>query len=293
MNAPGSLRPRGDAPGSFRPGWRALLGGAVLALVIGAITSCGGTTTLVPGTGSEGGDRLLGHTYLSTEVTEAGKPRPLAPKTRISLRFSDDGRLHADAGCNSMSGPVDLGDATIDAGTLATTEMGCDPPRHAQDSWLADLLAAKPGWRLEGHRLVLTSGDTRIVLLDRKIADPDRPLAKTRWEVTTLVEGDVASSMPNVDDTGRKAYLVFADGRVEGSDGCNQLTGPATVLGDRIEFGPLTSTKMACLGDLARVQQVVLAVLDGAVDYRIDADQLHLEHPGGQGLVLTARGSDR
>lgn len=250
---------------------------------------------MAPGDDPGDGDRLRGHTYLSTEVTEAGTARDLAPDTRISLRFTDDGRLLANAGCNSMSGQVRLDDGTLDSDGLATTEMGCDEPRHAQDTWLSGVLAKKPQWLLDGHQLVLTSGDTRIVLLDRKVADPDRPLAKTRWEVTSLVEGDVASSVP---DTGTSsadttAHLVFAGGKVTGSDGCNQLSGPATVSGATIEFGPITSTKIACQSDVAQVQRVVLAVLDGPVRFEIDADQLRLDHPDGAGLVLTARAADR
>ncbi|WP_345751691.1 META domain-containing protein [Microbacterium rhizophilus] len=39
---------------------------------------------------------------------------------------------------------------------------------------------------------------------------------------------------------------ISDDGTVVGSDGCNRLTGKGTIDGDRIEFGDLAQTRMAC-----------------------------------------------
>ncbi|WP_169512972.1 META domain-containing protein [Actinopolymorpha alba] len=238
-------------------------------------------------TGSDGGageDLVRGRTFLSTQVTESGKEWRLVSSTRISLWFADDGRLVANAGCNTMQSPVKLAGGTLVVEDLLTTEMACNPPfRHDQDSWLASFLEAKPRWRLEGDKLTLTSGNTRIALLDRKVVRPDLPLEKTRWQVDTLIDGETASSVPGT----TKAFLVFSDGKVTGSTGCNQLSGPAAVVGKTIEFGPIVTTKRACQPDVARLEQIVLAVLDGTVQFSIDSDRLRLDHPGGKGLVLT------
>jgi heat shock protein HslJ len=261
----------------------------MLALVVVALVlaGCGGTTTVTPGADPGGEGQLRGHTFVSTSVTVDGRPHPLADGTRITLRFTDDGRLIADAGCNSMQGPVKLGGGTIAVHDLATTEMGCDKPRMDQDRWLAELLGSRPTWRLAAeHRLVVTSGRTKLVLLDRKVAQPDRPLAKTRWVLTTILDGETASTSVGIE----KAYLVFDGGKVTGSDGCNQLSGSARVSGRTIEFGPIVTTKIACREDAAHIEQAVLAVLQGTVSYAIDSDQLRLDHPRGKGIVLTAHG---
>ena len=52
------------------------------------------------------------------------------------------------------------------------------------------------------------------------------------------------------------AHLRFAadSGRVTGSTGCNRLAGPYTLDGDRLRFGTLVSTRMACV-DPARQRQ--------------------------------------
>ncbi len=42
-------------------------------------------------------------------MTEDGKPKQLAPNTRVRLTFTDDGRLIADVGCNSMQAKVSTG----------------------------------------------------------------------------------------------------------------------------------------------------------------------------------------
>src|SRR5687767_14997293 len=50
---------------------------------------------------------LRGKTFLATAVTEGGTPRALVQGTELSVEFTDDGRLIANAGCNIMQGPVD------------------------------------------------------------------------------------------------------------------------------------------------------------------------------------------
>jgi heat shock protein HslJ len=76
---------------------------------------------------------------------------------------------------------------------------------------------------------------------------------------------------------------------VAGFDGCNRFSGPATTTSDTIRFGSMVSTKIACERDAAQVEQNVLNVIRGNVKYRIEANLLTLEHPGGQGLIFTAR----
>lgn len=166
--------------------------------------------------------------------------------------------------------------------------MGCDPPRHDQDTWLAAFLQAGPALRLEGADLVLEGGGTTISFLDRERAEPDAPLAGTVWTVDTLVDGQTAGSVP----AGVRAHLSFtADGKVTGSGGCNQLTGSYSANGDAITFTDMGSTFMACADDRGKVEGKVLPVLRGTVRYRIEADHLTLTAANGTGLRLTAGGT--
>jgi heat shock protein HslJ len=229
---------------------------------------------------------LNGHTYLSTAVTENGAAKALVTGTRIRLTFAEDGkRISANAGCNHLGGT-----ARIDAGRLvvvdlATTDMGCDKPRHDQDEWLAKLLTARPSISLDRSELLLTTPSIQVRLQDREVADPDRPLIGTRWVVDTIVDRDVASSVP----LGGVAHLTLAaDGSLTGSAGCNTMGGAYTSTGSTIRFTGIFTTKTACEDARMRLEQAVLGVLSGEVSYEIDADVLRVTHPSGRGLHLRA-----
>ena len=256
-----------------------------LLLVAGA---CGRERLPQAGAADPNGGEPWGHTFLSTSVTEDGQPRELVPGTRITLNFFTDGhRLGAQAGCNQMGGPASFAGGHLVVNDMSTTEMGCDPPRHAQDEWLAKFLTSRPTWDRSGSRLTLDNGTTRIVLEDREAADPDRPLRGTKWVVDTIVEGDAASSVP----PGVEAWVTFEDGkRFSGNTGCNGMGGNSVVDegASTITFSEVISTKMACDDDRMRVERAVTETLDGKVAYQIDADSLRLDHPAGRGLRLRA-----
>ena len=92
---------------------------------------------------------LDGRTFLSVEVTGA----TLVPQTQVQLSFKD-GKVGASAGCNGMGGEYEVGGGTLKVDSLAMTEMGCDPPRHEQDTWLSQLLTGRPTIQLDGDTLV-------------------------------------------------------------------------------------------------------------------------------------------
>jgi heat shock protein HslJ len=259
----------------------------LLALALGA---CGRGEVSQAGAANPGagGEEPWGRTFLSTSVTENGQPKPLVAGTRITLNFMADGhRLGAQAGCNQMGGPASFEGGRLVVGDLSSTMMGCDPPRHAQDEWLARFLTSRPEWSRSGSTLTLDNGTTRIVLEDREVADPDRPLRGTTWVVDTIVDRDTASSVP----AGVEAYLTFEDdNRFGGNTGCNGMGGHSVVrqATSTITFSEVITTKMACDDDRMRVERAVLATLDGDVAYGIDADVLRLDGPGGHGLRLRA-----
>jgi heat shock protein HslJ len=265
--------------------------GAVLLLLV-VLAGCGRGGAAAPAAGPP-----WGHTYLSTAVTEQGKPRQLVVGTRISLWFGDDGRLVVQAGCNTMQAVARLDGDRLVIGELATTAMGCPSPQGEQDTWVASFLASGPTWRLSGDALVLDGAGISMALLDREVADPDRALAGAEWTVDTLIspapddsasagasDAGVATSVP----VGVRAHLTFtADGKVTGSGGCNSLSGAYAVDGAKLTFTELGSTRMACSDERGTVETTVLGVLRGTVTYAIDANHLTLTAADGTGLRLT------
>jgi heat shock protein HslJ len=262
----------------------------MLILLAVGLAGCGRGVVSQAGAESPGGEPW-GRTFLSTSVTENAQPRPLVAGTRITLNFMEDGhRLGAQAGCNSMGGPAGFERGRLVVGDLATTEMGCDPPRHAQDEWLARFLTSRPVWSRKGASLTLDNGTTRIVLQDREVADPDRPLRGTKWVVDTIVDGQSASSVP----PGAEASLVFAQSgdEFQGNTGCNGMGGNSQVHEDTstITFSQVISTKMACDDGRMRLERAVFATLKGDVHYKVEAAFLTLDGPDGHGLRLRATG---
>jgi len=232
-------------------------------------------------------DPLRGQTFLATEVTVDGQPHALVAGTEVSVEFADDGRLIAQAGCNNMQAPVDTADGKlVFQGGLSTTDMGCDPPRHEQDGFVAGVLGASPTWRLDGSRLEITAGTTSMVLTERSVVEPDQALAGPKWTLDTLVDGQTASSTTA---GAEPVTLVFDEKTVVADTHCNGVTATYTVDGDTIEFEQGPSTKMACEPDIMRVEGAVAEVLSGKVTFEITADRLTLQHPSGKGIQLSAK----
>jgi heat shock protein HslJ len=256
---------------------RFLIGAAVVLMAAG----CGDQV----GTATGGGD-LTGRTFLSESVTEDGESRELVEGTRIRLEFTDDGQVRANAGCNHLFSDVRIGADRLEVGMVGGTEMGCDPPRHEQDGWLTAFLEGDPAWELDGDRLTLRSDTIELVLLDRRVADPDRPLLGTRWVVDTIITGEVASSMTA--GTEGQAWLEIGDGRFTASSGCRDVDGAADVSDERLRFSDAVQTDPICPPELVAVDEVLLTILTGEVGYEITANRLRLDHPDGVGLGLHA-----
>ena len=251
---------------------------AFAATALLALVACGNDT------GSASGGSLTGRTFLSTSVTENGKPRALAPHTRIRLQFTNDGRLSFDAGCNSSQAKVSTADGRLTLGKeMSSTLIGCMEPLQSQDAWVGSVIAAKPAWTLDGDKLELTTSSTTISLLDRETAEPDVALDGTKWALSTVITGEAASHQAGSE----KAWLTLNGERVTGSTGCNEFQGTVARASGKLTFGELATTRRACAGDAAKLETIVLNGLKGELSYQIDGSTLQLRSSGG-GLDFTA-----
>ena len=109
-------------------------------------------------------------------------------------------------------------------------------------------------------------------------------LTETRWNLIEL-SGAPATRR----GTERDPWIRFtaADGRAGGSTGCNSMGGSYTLEGDRLTFGPMMSTKMACIENNLMAQETrFLAVLDSVERYTVSADTLALYVPGTAAAAL-------
>jgi len=81
--------------------------------------------------------------------------------------------------------------------------------------------------------------------------------------------------------------LIFADdGTVGGTMGCNQFGGDYETSGDRLTFGPLASTLMACEHALMSQEGALFAILSGTVTYQVDGTRLTIKAEDGTVAVF-------
>ncbi|HYI60549.1 MAG TPA: META domain-containing protein [Acidimicrobiales bacterium] len=232
-------------------------------------------------------DPLAGRTFVATEMTEDGAPRPLVEGTELRLAFAED-ELRISAGCNSISRSYRFTGSGIELGDeAAATLIGCDPAREAQDEWITEVLSGSVEAEVDGDTLVLTSGATTLTLLDRETASPDVPLVGTTWTLDTVLEGTsadgTASSVPGPTAT----LTLAADGTYVLDTGCNTGSGTVEVADGTLAFAAPELTRAACEGDTVTTEAAVVALLDGEVAYEIEERRLTLT-AGDRGLGFAA-----
>ena len=109
-------------------------------------------------------------------------------------------------------------------------------------------------------------------------------LKDTTWKLVSY--GKSASDQtPAVADI--NANVTFgADGQVNGNMGCNSFSGSYELKGDKIVFGPIMSTMMACQGPGMDQEAAAFNVLHDTVTASLNGSTLTLTGPDGGVLVL-------
>ncbi len=111
---------------------------------------------------------------------------------------------------------------------------------------------------------------------------PSAGLAGTTWQLVSYGSAD----KPTAAAPGVQTSLVFGkDGTVGGTMGCNQFSGSYETKGDQIKFSALASTLMACADPTMSQETASMAILSGAVSYKVDGKTLTLT--AGDGSVAT------
>jgi putative lipoprotein len=102
-------------------------------------------------------------------------------------------------------------------------------------------------------------------------ARPTQPLEGTDWKLTQLGDTSVAAAEP------RAPYFVLdsATHRVAGSGGCNRLMGSYEVHDDRLSFGQMAGTMMACSAGM-ETEQAFLRIFPHVTSWKITGQQLEL-----------------
>jgi heat shock protein HslJ len=208
--------------------------------------------------------------------------------TTITAKFSPDGNVTGNAGCNHYGGGYLLDGANLSVSSLFSTLMYCEKPEGVmeQEGKYLGHLGNVSSYRVEGDRLILsdkTGTDLLFFVQAQKL--PQAPLTGTLWTLESYsLEGDAVSSVI----AGTTVTAEFApDGNVTGSAGCNRYFAAYEVSGKTMTIGPAGSTKMYCGEPEGIMEQEAryLSLLESAAGHRIDGDRLDLLDEAGKTLL--------
>jgi putative lipoprotein len=179
-----------------------------------------------------------------------------------------------------------IAETSVPASTSPTAfSIDYDPARIEPGrtyAWRASITAGDELMFTTTERHTFDPEATGVELLVQRVAGPDDaaelPLAGA-WLAEDIDGGGVIDYLQTTLEIG-------ADGKVSGNGGCNRFSGSATIEGDKITFGDLASTMMAC-AEAAMDQEMKLhAALAAARSYRIDAAQRKLFLDDATGKVV-------
>lgn len=262
--------------------------GGVLALLV--LVGCGTEQGhgAGPGSASDDSDSVrtglaVTDVYWKADSVTVGGRRTAAPDG-AHVTITPEGKARGNFGCNHFSTAVTMNGDEITVGRVVSTAMSCRKDAGRFESAMSRTFRGTLTAAVADRTLTLTTAKGDAIAFT---SEPSAPLIGTTWTVTALVSGSVVSSLPAGAET--KARLSFGkDDSVQGSPGCNQIRGSATVSGTGITFGRINGTKMMCPDPQMKVERPLLAILQGKTSYRIDHRTLTLTAANGEGFSATA-----
>jgi putative lipoprotein len=135
------------------------------------------------------------------------------------------------------------------------------------------------------HHVLTQGAPTNVELLLKRAASSDTSgtasLENTYWKVVSIRGAPVV-----VTENQREPHLLLhpEDRRVTGHGGCNALTGSYEISTDRITFGQMAATMMACMNGMEQ-EQALHKTLRGVVRWKISGERLELLDAQGMTLI--------
>ncbi|MBW6390694.1 META domain-containing protein [Billgrantia antri] len=135
------------------------------------------------------------------------------------------------------------------------------------------------------RRFAILLGTLAVVLMGctglERAMTHDEPLVNTYWKLTR-----VGGVTPVAVDNQREAHFVLhaEENRVAGSTGCNRLAGNYHLESESLSFGPLVTTRMACLQG-GETEQAILAALEATATWQVEGQTLSLMDEAGSAVA--------
>jgi heat shock protein HslJ len=271
---------------------RGILAGTVLLVIVVACIVTAGCTagTSTPGTAAG----LTGVSWsLDTYLADNGTLIPALPKSEVTARFDDDGKVVGSAGCNQYGSDYHLDGTVLSISPPISTKMYCSEPEGLmeQEARFLELLASAAECQIENNRLEIIDASGAPVLTFVKGIPID--LAGTSWTLTSLID-EGGSMAPIV--TGTTVTAIFDAGgiRVSGLAGCNHYSADYTRNGADITIKSAVRTDMYC-GEpegLMDQEDRYLSLLTDVSSYWVEGDRLILSDKEGADLLVLDRAAE-
>lgn len=127
--------------------------------------------------------------------------------------------------------------------------------------------------------IVLVTGSILLAACTAAQTAPPMPINNTGWRLETLNGQPV---LPN-----KAVTLNFADGRLNGTDGCNLYNATYALNGSAISVNKnIASTMMACDDPIMKQAQAYTNALTQAVTYKADGKTLSLVDVSGKAVAV-------
>jgi heat shock protein HslJ len=91
-----------------------------------------------------------------------------------------------------------------------------------------------------------------------------------KWQITAIKGVDEL-------DSSKTEFVVMEDGRIGMSVGCNRMTAKPEIEGDKITFGPIPMTRMACLPPFDELEKQFTKALEATGSYALDSEENSLD----------------
>lgn len=112
---------------------------------------------------------------------------------------------------------------------------------------------------------------------------PNRPgtttsaLAGGSWRLVSL-PGQLPATLATLK---QPAFVQFDSGTVSGFNGCNRLSGPYTLTGNRLQLGTLAVTSMACPEPASAIETIFNKMFTGTLSYMVTGNRMNLATTSG------------
>ena len=185
-------------------------------------------------------------------------------------------------------------DGTLDPATVqiaGTAAPGDDLVVPGEGTWSVELAVPASG-QIPGYIAAFAASPKQRDLIASDHVEVVFYGEYTLEGVTWLLDKTITGSEITAEFT---AATSTEDATVKGSAGCNTYTGSYTVLTravgrNRMEIGPLATTRKACDSSLMQQESLYLAALEAATSYRVEGFTLTIVYPGGELLFYDKNG---